>query len=183
MLMNRDESGKFRTSREEVEGSSFDDLSSALTDGTITRARAIKLAGAALVGGALTVLWADEADARNKKRRRRKRRRKAQVAPPVNPVVPGAPAIFHVTLPAGEDRTLTIEGFKVLDSQGNLVAAQDLTDPVVIQPGLLGGDVTITFPDSVADGNTVKLIDDRGVPITVVDEDGIEVGDIVLDVA
>jgi hypothetical protein len=187
MLMKRDEGGENRPSREELEGMSFDDLTAGLADGTITRSRAIKLAGAALLGGALTVLWPGEADAANRRRRRRKkrrrRRRKAQVTPPLTPVVPGVPAVFHITLPAGEDRTLTIEGFRVFNSEGQLVTAQDLTDPVVIQPGLLGGDVAITFPNGVADGNTVTLIDGRGVPITVVDENGVSVGDVVLDVA
>jgi hypothetical protein len=181
--MKRDEGREIRPSWEELEGSALGDLTTGLTDVPVTRSRAIKLAGAAIAGSALTVLWPGAADARNKKRRHRRKRRKAQVTPPATPVVPGVPAIFHVTLPAGEDRSLSIEGFRVFNSEGQLVTAQDLTDPVVIQPGLLGGGLALTFPNGVADGNTVQLIGGGGVPITVVDENGVSVGDVVLDVA
>ncbi|MCA1688765.1 MAG: hypothetical protein LC714_09325 [Actinobacteria bacterium] len=78
--MKRDEGGEIRPSREELNVSSFDDLSEGLTDVTITRSRAIKLAGAALAGSALTILWPGEADAANRKRRRRRRRRRRKAA-------------------------------------------------------------------------------------------------------
>jgi hypothetical protein len=65
--------------RREVEEASFDDLAVSMAEGSVTRGRAIKLAGAALLGSALTMFWPEEADARrNNKKRRRRRRRKQE---------------------------------------------------------------------------------------------------------
>ena len=81
MLMNRDEDGAVRRSPEEHRGPHLDDLATGMADGTITRGRAIKLAGAALVGSALSLFVADDAaEAHNRRRgdeskRRRCRRR------------------------------------------------------------------------------------------------------------
>jgi hypothetical protein len=74
-MLRRDEDGKLRLPPEELEGSSFDDLTAGLADVTITRARALKLGGAALAGSAFTLLWPAEADARRRKKRRKKKRR------------------------------------------------------------------------------------------------------------
>ena len=50
-----------------------------LAEERITRARAIKLAGAAVAGGAFSIFWgADVAEARPNRRRRRRRRRRRQ---------------------------------------------------------------------------------------------------------
>src|SRR5215210_2919120 len=111
--MKRDEGGEIRPSREELEGSAFDDLSAGLTDMTITRSRAIKLAGAALAGSALTLLWPAEADAR-RRRRRRRRRRKVE-APGTVVLVPGENTVT-VTNPG--EKALTIENVTILDSNG-----------------------------------------------------------------
>jgi hypothetical protein len=55
---------------------SFDELAVSVADGTISRARAIKLVGVALLGSALAVfLPAEDADARRLSFRRRCRRR------------------------------------------------------------------------------------------------------------
>ncbi len=78
MLMNRDEGEELRPPQWELEESSFEELSAELTDGTITRARALKLAGAALLSASgLMMLFQSPAEAgrRRKKRRRRRRRR------------------------------------------------------------------------------------------------------------
>jgi len=80
MLMKRDEGGEVRPSWEEPEAP-FDDLSRGMADGTISRSRAIKLAGAALVGSALTLFLPDaaeglELEAEHRRRRRRRRRRR-----------------------------------------------------------------------------------------------------------
>lgn len=73
--MKREESGEIRTSFGEPGGSSFDDLAVELAGQTITRGRAIKLAGAALAGSVLSVFFAaPEADARRRKRRSRRAR-------------------------------------------------------------------------------------------------------------
>jgi hypothetical protein len=72
--------------RREVEGASFDDLAVSMAEGTITRGRAIKLAGAVLAGAVLGVFspLAGEAEGqdleterkRNKRRRRNRRERR-----------------------------------------------------------------------------------------------------------
>ena len=54
---------------------SFDDLARGLAEGTISRSRALKLVGTAILGGALGFLaLPDEAEARKRRRRRRRRR-------------------------------------------------------------------------------------------------------------
>ena len=70
MLRKREEGGMVRPSLEEGH---LDGLAMGMADGSITRGRAIKLAGAALVGGALTLFGAtQEADAATLKQRRRR---------------------------------------------------------------------------------------------------------------
>ena len=76
MLMKKDEGREVRALQNElVERVSFDDLATELADRTITRSQAIKLAGAALVGFALTLFLPEAADARHRGRRHRRRRR------------------------------------------------------------------------------------------------------------
>jgi hypothetical protein len=174
--MKRDESGEIRPSREELEVGSIDDLAAGLTDVTMTRSRAIKLAGAALAGSALTLFWAGEADAR--RRRRRRRRRKAQVTPnPVPALIPGV-LTLNVTNPG--DELLTIKRVQLLDSDGEVIAVKELVDgPVKIaaeDTELVA--VALDADDPLVDARGIRLIDGRGVPITVVDENGIKVGDI-----
>src|SRR5215207_7176273 len=74
LLMSREESGELRPLFGEPEGSSFDELARRLADATITRGRAIKLAGAVLAGSVLSVFFAPEADARRRRRRSRRAR-------------------------------------------------------------------------------------------------------------
>jgi hypothetical protein len=70
MLMKRDEGGEVRPSWKEPQGASFDDLAMGLNSGAISRGRAIKLAGAALLSGALGVFAAaGPAEARRRCRR------------------------------------------------------------------------------------------------------------------
>ena len=61
-----------------TEEHSFDELAMAMADGTLSRSRALKLVGAAVLGGALSffALPADEAEARRRRRRKRRRRRR-----------------------------------------------------------------------------------------------------------
>ena len=80
MLMKRDECGVVRRSPEEHREPHLDELATGIADGTITRGRAMKLAGAALLGSALGLFAADDAEAHNRRgdkesRRRRCRRR------------------------------------------------------------------------------------------------------------
>jgi hypothetical protein len=71
--------------RRKVEEASFDDLAVSVAEGTITRGRAIKLAGAALVGSVLAVFSplvgeaeGQELETEGKRNRRRRRRRQQQ---------------------------------------------------------------------------------------------------------
>ncbi len=74
MSEKRNENGEVRPSWEEPEEEySFDDLARGLASGALSRSRALKLAGAGILGAALGVFsLQDDAEAR---RRRRKRRR------------------------------------------------------------------------------------------------------------
>jgi hypothetical protein len=75
MLMKKDEGREVRALQNElVERVSFDDLATDLADRTITRSQAIKLAGAALVGFALTLFLPEAAEARHRRRHRRRNR-------------------------------------------------------------------------------------------------------------
>jgi hypothetical protein len=165
-----------RSPREELEVGSLDDLGAGLTDVTMTRSRAIKLAGAALAGSALSLVWAGEADAR-RRRRRRRRRRKVQVTNslPVTLVLGGN--TLNAKNPG--NKALTIDKVKVLDSDSEVIAVKDLVGgPVTIEPDeTLPVTVDIDANDLV-NADKLRLIDDRGVAITVIDKDGVEVGDI-----
>jgi len=169
------ENKEMRPSREEPEVS-FSDLG----DVTLTRARAIKLAGAALAGSAFSLLWAGEADAHKKKHRRKKkrRRRKAQVVPPTTlPVlVVLGDNLLSIKNPGG--RPLTISGVKVLDSDGSVVDSNVLTDPVTIAPGETEVLTVNLDANDLLNADRLRLIDGRGKSITVIDENGVTVGDI-----
>lgn len=179
MKSNRDE--EILPSQEEQEVS----FSGSLGEVRITRARAIKLAGAALGGSALGLLWAGEADARNRRRRRRRkkhrrRRRKAQVVSPTNiplPLVPGD-NILNIKNPS-EDEPLTISGIKLLDSDGSVISTEPLVGgPVTIQPGETKL-VTVNLDASdLVNADGLRLLDGAGRGITVIDENGVTVGDI-----
>ena len=71
MLMKRDDGGELRPPQWELEEGSYDDVATMLADGTITRARAIKLAGATLLAGTgLMMLFQSPAEAGRRRRRR-----------------------------------------------------------------------------------------------------------------
>jgi hypothetical protein len=159
----------------------------------ITRARAIKLAGALVGTGAFALFLPDEADARRRPRRPRRRRRKARVAdssstPITLNVAPGGGGVLNpsidITNPAREP--LTIRNVKVIDSDGDVIG----TAPLVGGPVTIGRGETATItPDlsgltvtELLDADGLRLIDGRRLPITVIDENGVQVGDIPLDV-
>jgi hypothetical protein len=182
LVMKKDEGGEIRPSREELEGGSFDDLAAELVDGTITRARALKLAGAALFGGALTLLWPGEADARKRRRRRRRRprrprRRRARVTNPQPVIVTAGDNTFNVKNPGS--KPLTIEKVQVLDSDGDVIGAKRLVGgPVTIKPGKTLPVTVNLDANDLLKADKLRLIDARGVPITVIDDNGEVVGDI-----
>jgi hypothetical protein len=191
MLTNRDEGGELRPPQWELEDGSFDEPSPGLAEGTITRAQAIKLAGAALLGGALTVLWADEADARKRRRKKRRRRRKAQVTDPLPLPVPVPnvenPGIISITFPVLNlgDKDLEIGDVKVVDGGNDgLADAELLNGPVTIEAGQTEPvTVNLTVTSPLIETGELRLIenDASGTPITVIDENGVTVGDIGLD--
>ncbi len=77
--------------REEAltEEHSFDELATGLAGGTLTRARALKLVGAALLGGVLNgAAFPGVAEAKRKKGKKRLRRRPAPIVSPT-PTCPG----------------------------------------------------------------------------------------------
>jgi hypothetical protein len=181
--MKRNEDGDIRPSLEEPEVG-FSELGEA----PISRARAIKLAGAALAGSALSLFWAtDEADARRRRRRRKRRkkrrRRKAQVTPnPVTTLAPGVPTVLQVTNPS-DSRPLTVGGVSLVDGDGGLLGSNGLVGaPVQIAPGATAP-VTVTFApdDPIVDASGLRLFDGGGRPIIVVDEEGNILGDVALD--
>jgi len=93
-VMKKDEGREVRALQNDlVERVSFDDLATELAHRTITRSQAIKLAGAALVGFALTLFLPEAADARHRRRHRRRRRRNRNIGAQAN-AVQGAQAGF-----------------------------------------------------------------------------------------
>ena len=148
-----------------------------LAEGPITRSRAIELLGVTIAGGALVVILPAEADA-CKRRRRRRRRRRARVNQPT-PVmwVPGN-NVISITNPSPPTTSDDLRGKG--DRQRRLGR---------LHPALIGGPVTLrpdqTIPVTVnldaadlVNANGLRLIDGRGIRITVVDENGVVVGDI-----
>jgi hypothetical protein len=162
--MKRDEDGLIRRSWEELETTSFEDPAVSLADVTVTRSRAIKLAGAALASSVFGLLLAGEADARRrkKKRRRKKRRRKPTITPnPVPTVTPTSPQVVTINNPAGAPGPVTVElspGFSfgpgfdatVPIAPGSSVGVPIVVDPTV--PGLQTGEIRVVD----ANGTTVR---------------------------
>ena len=148
------------------EGHSSEDLVARLTDGGVTRAQALKLAGLGGAGFLLTLLWPADADAR--RRRRKRRRKKAQVTSNNVTVVPGTTTNIDVTNPG--DTPLTISEVRVVSADGSV---RDLNVPdVTIQPNETGTvSIPVTITDSLVDGDRLKLLDARGIPITLLDEE------------
>ena len=195
-LRRKEETEDARLIREGAAGEEFssEDPATRLADGVVTRAQALKLAGFGGAGFLFTLLWPADADARRrgrrKKKKRRRSRRTAEVTPTPNPleVNPGTPFTLTITNPS-DSSPLIVSEVRLLDSSGKVIAIEDLTDPVTIAPnGMEVVPVTITVDDlldpndSLVDAEKLRLIDGRGVPITVVDENGVTVGTGDLDV-
>jgi hypothetical protein len=180
--MKRDESGEIRPSQEELEVGSIDDLAAGLTEVTMTRSRAIKLAGAALLGGTgMMMLFQSPAEAR---RRRRKRRRKVSSDPaqPQFTAQPGGEDTKTVEITNHQDTPVYIlpdAGSGTSFSVSLPGVSGPLTQPVEIAPGATvpvevtfspaltasPGDVQIgSLPilDAVLDGELVKAIPLKG---------------------
>ena len=176
--------------RESLEGGGVpavnQDTGPGLAEQRITRARAIKLAGAVFGTGAFALLLPDEADARRKRRRRRRRRRRARVNSPT-PVTlaPGVNPTISITNPS-PDRPLTISEVRLIDSGGSVISTQPLVGgPVTIRPRATAPitvDLSGLSATELLDVDGLRLIDGAGFPITVIDE-GVAVGDIPVDVA
>lgn len=177
---NTEEVVEARPSGEQL-GVSFSDLGEA----TITRSRAIKLAGAALAGGALSVLWAGEAEASPAQRRRRRRRRlrarrRRQAAVVSNPTTVnfggttvGTPTTQPVqvtnngTTPVTLSPTVVGDGFMLADTGDiTLAPGETATVPVTFNP----------LQEGVSTGE-LRLVDTRdGLLLETVDLSGTGVG-------
>src|SRR3712207_9450890 len=72
----------------------LDDLARGLDDGTLSRGRALKLAGGALLGAVVPSLFAGEAEARRRCNARCRCRRKGGTRVPGDPASPWAYAAF-----------------------------------------------------------------------------------------
>jgi hypothetical protein len=125
VLLKKNEDGEIRPSREELEAG-FSDLG----DVTITRSRAIKLAGAALAGGAFSLFWAPEADARTNKNKRRRRRRARARRRRRRAAIVATPSVVNITIPgAGGAELVTV--------------TNNGTTPVTISPEVVGDGFTL----------------------------------------
>ncbi len=157
----------------EPEGYWFDGPAEGLEGVAVSRRKALGIFGAGLLGatGMLTAFSAP-AEAR---RRRRRRRRKAKVTPNPVVVVPGTPTVLNITNPGNS--ALTISKVEVLDSGGRVIRTINLPD-VTIAPGAT---VPVTINDPLLDAEGLKLIDERGVVIDIVDDNG-DIIPIVVDV-
>jgi hypothetical protein len=163
-----------------------------LAEQRITRARAIKLAGAMGATGAFALFLPDKADARKKKRRRRRRRR-ARVAEgsstPVTLNVSPDGGVLNPTIGIenpSPDRALTISEVKVIDSNGSVIETVPLVNgPVTIRPGQTANitpDLSGLSLTELLRVEGFRLLDGTGTGITVIDENGVRVGDIPVDV-
>jgi hypothetical protein len=151
MLVKRDEDGELRPPRWELEEGSYEDVAAMLADGTITRARAIKLAGAALLAGSgMLALFQSPAEAgrRRKKKKRRRRRRSITTRVRTN-----RRRVRFRDTPAGT----TPETSPVQ----NVTITNPGTQPISIEPVFSSPDFTLapgfTFPDKIAAGNSVEV--------------------------
>jgi hypothetical protein len=182
MLVKRGEDGERRPSRWELEEGSNDDLATMLAEGTITRARAIKLAGAALLSASgLMMLFQSPAEAGRRRKKRRRRRRRSTTRVRTN----RRRVRFRET-PVG---TLPSES-----PVENVTITNIGTDPISIQPVFSSPDFTLapgfTFPEEIATRNSVTVpiaftplqegvqtgeltfVDTDGSPVVIVDANG-----------
>lgn len=187
MLMNRDEGGELRPPQWELEDSSFDELSAVLADGTVTRARAIKLAGAALLAGTgMMALEQSPAEARRRRKKRRRRKRVTATPNPVafgseeDPVPVGTVSTQPVTITNNGTEPVYLQpqlgnGFSLVVDPSIDPSLTAIEDPITLSPGdndvyvafnplqegVYDGDLTITAtPD--ANSSTVKVVDLTG---------------------
>jgi len=176
MLMKRDEGEELRPPRWELEDSSLDELSAALTEETITRARAIKLAGAALLAGTgLTMLFQSPAEAR---KRRRRRKKKKVTASPREVTFPNTPA---GTTSDSKSVTVTNNGTEpvsvVLSPEalnGGFTLAPSFDASAPILPGT-SADVPIQFTPAeqgVEYSGQLLVVDATGTTVTATDLTG-----------
>jgi hypothetical protein len=138
--MKRDEDGELRPPRWELEESSYDDAATMLVGGTITRARAIKLAGAALLSGTgLMMLFQSPAEAGRRRKKRRRRRRRTSTSR----VRTNRRRVRFRDTPVGT--TSPVE---------KVTTTNPGTQPISIDPVISSPDFTLapgfTFPDELA---------------------------------
>jgi hypothetical protein len=129
------------------------DTGTGLAEQRITRARAIKLAGAAVTAGAFAIFWgADEADAltraqRRRRRRRRRLRRRRRNVTTTNNTTDGTTVNFGGTPVSGPPLTETV------------TIANNGPDTVTLRPEIAGGGFSLvdTDPITIRPGDTADL--------------------------
>ena len=183
--MKRDEGGELRSPRWELEEGSFEEVPAVLAEGTITRAQAIKLGGAAILAGTGMLLFQSPADARKRHKKRRHRRKKKVTSTPdqvdfdQQPVgTPSTPQTVPVTNNQDTDPvyvSLSPEalngGFEFANGfNPSLPILPGTTVDVPIKftpttPGVQTGQLVISdTPD--ATGNTLKVVDLTGTGVS-----------------
>jgi hypothetical protein len=182
MLMKRDEDGELRPPQWELEESSFEELSAELTEGTITRARAIKLAGAALLSASgLMMLFQSPAEAgRRRKRRKRRQRRQRRPRARTNRRRVRFPDTEGGTTSPVENVTITNIGPEPIfvspdlgdnsftfaptfDATAPILPGESVTVPIIFAPTLL--------EEGIQTGE-LSIVDTDGEPVVVVDANG-----------
>ena len=135
-----------------------------LADQPITRARAIKLAGAMVGTGAFALFLPDEADAANRKRRRRRRRRRRARQRRQNNVT-------------SEQSTVNVGGTTVggVPAETTVPITNEGDTPVTITPTVVGDGFTLADAGDITlqPGETVQI------PVIFTPQVGAEVGDVV----
>ncbi len=145
-----------------------------LAEERITRARAIKLAGAAVAGGAFSIFWgADVAEARPNRRRRRRRRRRRQRqnnvttdTSTVNITTPGEVVPVTVTNNGTTPVTITPqlvgEGFSLVNANdANFRLLPGASRLVEVTGTNLAGDGVLNIRDA-SDGLILEVVDLNG---------------------
>ncbi len=150
-MTNRNWGGRVRLSPNESEIRLLDDAAG-LADAPVTRARAIKLAGATVAVGAFAALWPAEADAANRRRRRRRRRQAAVTSP--------QPTVDFGDTTVGTSPTLTVP------------VTNDGDTPVTLTPTVVGDGFTIDPTFSGVDGFTLAPGESISVPVIFTPEVG-----------
>jgi len=143
----------------------------------------VVLLAAALLATLFAALFANPAEAKKRHHHHHKKKQQVQVTNITNnvplPVVSGQPVVLNLTNPADATDKVVVGAVKVLDSTGKVIKTINVPD-LKLAPG---EDGVVTITDPLVNADKIRLVDASGDPITVIDKDGVTVGDIDVDVA